>query len=100
MEHKREALSGALKVLEMSHFPLEDKLGLLLSLIDTLIIESPTAPRSDSSDHGGTATMDILHRLFGKDAFLEELVVDSLLTLVNLCLHIIMFSLLRYCRAY
>lgn len=84
VEQRREALSGALKVLEMSNFPLEDKLGLLLSLIDTLIV-SPMVPMDDSSDRSveETVNVDILHHLFGRDAVLEELVVDSLLTLVR-----------------
>lgn len=82
MEQKREALAGAMKVLETSSFPLEDKLGLLLSLIDTLIM-SPTTLR-EPDDDGESANLDILHQLFSKDAVLEELVVDALLTLVRI----------------
>lgn len=82
MEQKREALAGAMKVLETSSFALEDKLSLLLSLIDTLIV-SPTISREPCGDDGDIANMDILHQLFSKDAVLEELVVDALLTLVR-----------------
>lgn len=82
MEQKREALAGSMKVLEASSFPLEDKLSLLLSLIDTLIV-SPTISRELCGDDGESANVDILHQLFSKDAVLEELVVDALLTLVS-----------------
>ncbi|GAB9467338.1 hypothetical protein Gpo141_00004688 [Globisporangium polare] len=82
MEQKREALAGSMKVLEASSFPLEDKLSLLLSLIDTLIV-SPTISRELCGDDGESANVDILHQLFSKDAVLEELVVDALLTLIS-----------------
>ncbi|TYZ59592.1 hypothetical protein PybrP1_002322, partial [[Pythium] brassicae (nom. inval.)] len=78
VEQKREALTGALKVLEASNFPLEDKLNLLLSLIDALLVTPAAAGES-----GDSADVDILHQLFSNDAELEELAVDALLTLIS-----------------
>lgn len=76
LQHRREALSGSLKVLQMVNFPLEDKLKFLLQLIDTLVVAPNEEVEKDDSG-------DILHQLFSKDAVVEELVVDALLSLVG-----------------
>lgn len=80
VEQKREALAGALKVLEATTFQLEDKLNLLLSLIDALIVSPIEEPNDETGDD---ADVDVLHQLFSKDAELEELAVDALLNLVR-----------------
>lgn len=81
VEQRREALTGALRVLEASNFALENKLQLLLSLIDALIVSAPTVSRDAAG--ASASNVAILHELFSGDAVLEELVVDALLTLVR-----------------
>lgn len=74
------ALSGALKVVEARDFPFEDKLELLLHLVDTLIVGSKSTA---SDDDDPVEDLDILQFLFGKDGAIEELVVDGLIKLVG-----------------
>ncbi|POM71270.1 ATP-binding cassette (ABC) Superfamily, partial [Phytophthora palmivora] len=76
---KREGLAGALKVLDVSDFPLEDKLDFLLHLVETLLVASKSS--EDEADKTAIHT-DVLHHLFGKDVIMEELIVDGLLTLI------------------
>lgn len=73
---KREALSGVLKMVESGNFPLEDKLEMLLHLVDALMV----SPRPTAEAGGET---HVLQYLFGKDDVMEELVVDGLLSLVS-----------------
>ncbi|EEY56570.1 ATP-binding Cassette (ABC) superfamily [Phytophthora infestans T30-4] len=77
IHNKREGLAGALKVLDLGGFPLEDKLDFLLHLMETLLVTSK-AP-DDGVDKVST---DVLHHLFGKDVVMEELIVDALLSLI------------------
>lgn len=79
---KREALSGALKVVEGGNFPLEDKLSLLLHLVETLMVGK--ADEAEAEERQLEEKLDVLQYLFGKDDALEELVVDGLISLVRL----------------
>lgn len=80
---KREALSGALKVVEAGSFPFEDKLSLLLHLVETLMVGSK-AEEAETEERQAEEKLDVLQYLFGKDNALEELVVDALISLVRL----------------
>ncbi|RLN26278.1 hypothetical protein BBJ28_00004545 [Nothophytophthora sp. Chile5] len=84
MQNKREGLAGALKVLEMGEFSLEDKLDFLLHLVETLLV-TPNSQETGNAGEEGTkeGDIDVLHHLFGKDAVVEELVVDALLSLIS-----------------
>ncbi|TMW56982.1 hypothetical protein Poli38472_002907 [Pythium oligandrum] len=75
---RREALSGALKVIEGMDFSLEEKLDLLLHLVSELVVTPCSEEQLSSPQRNG----DILFRLFGRDSLVEELVVDSLVSLV------------------
>ncbi|KAL3663000.1 hypothetical protein V7S43_011943 [Phytophthora oleae] len=80
IHNKREGLAGALKVLDLGDFPLEDKLDFLLHLIDTLLVASKS---SEEKVEEVASNTDVLHHLFGKDVVMEELVVDALLSLIS-----------------
>ncbi|KAG1708719.1 hypothetical protein DVH05_022345 [Phytophthora capsici] len=80
IHNKREGLAGALKVLDLGDFPLEDKLDFLLHLIDTLLV---TSKSSEEKVEEVASNTDVLHHLFGKDVVMEELVVDALLSLIS-----------------
>jgi hypothetical protein len=80
---KREALSGALKVVEAGSFPLEDKLSLLLHLVETLMVGTKVE-KAETEERQAEEKLDVLQYLFGKDDALEELVVDALISLVKL----------------
>ncbi|RLN48415.1 hypothetical protein BBJ28_00015059 [Nothophytophthora sp. Chile5] len=89
MQIKREGLAGALKVLEMGEFPLEDKLDFLLHLVETLLV-TPNSQETGNAGEEGTkeGDIDVLHHLFGKDEVVEELVVDALLSLLMDPIHL------------
>ncbi|KAG7394387.1 hypothetical protein PHYBOEH_005230 [Phytophthora boehmeriae] len=82
IQNKREGLAGALKVLDVSDFPLEDKLNFLLHLVETLLMTSKVQKDDEIVASKLDKNSDVLHNLFGKDVIMEELVVDALLSLV------------------
>ncbi|RLN02115.1 hypothetical protein BBO99_00002382, partial [Phytophthora kernoviae] len=82
LQNKREGLAGALKVLDVSDFPLEDKLNFLLHLVEKLLVASKVQNDDDAEASKPNKNSEVLHNLFGKDAVMEELVVDALLSLV------------------
>ncbi|GLE01942.1 hypothetical protein PINS_up010780 [Pythium insidiosum] len=80
--HRLDSLAGALKVLSSITFPLQDKLELLMKLIDRLIIEPALPVRERGGDGATTRYSDPLFRLFGRDLLVQELVVDALVSLL------------------
>ncbi|KAI9921698.1 hypothetical protein PsorP6_001349 [Peronosclerospora sorghi] len=64
---KRDEMAGALNVLDTCDFAFEDKLDLLLHLIETLLVVS--------KDDGGNVA--VTHNLFKKDVIMEEIVIDA-----------------------
>ncbi|DAZ97075.1 TPA: hypothetical protein N0F65_001259 [Lagenidium giganteum] len=76
LHQRREALSGALKLLLTGTFPVEDKLKLVLHLLDVMIGASKQMTQLGRED-------DALHRLFGMDSHVEEQIIDALIELIS-----------------